>query len=295
MNEFKTYHPIVNLMYFVCTIGFSMFFMHPICLAISLAASSAYAILLGGRRALRRGVLYFLPMLLFMAAINPAFNHRGVTILTYLPDGNPLTFESIIYGVATAAMILSVITYFSCYTAVMTSDKFIYLFGRVIPSLSLILSMTLRLVPRFAQQLGSVTRAQRGIGRDVKTGGAIKRLRCAAATLSIMITWSLENAIETADSMRSRGYGLRGRTAFSVYRIDDRDIYALICIFGLGIYLLTGFMRGGLRFVYYPSLQGGGASLYEISLFAAYFALCVMPIAMELYEVRKWKIIRSKI
>ena len=35
-----------------------------------------------------------LPMLLLAAVVNPAFNHEGATLLTYLPSGNPLTLES---------------------------------------------------------------------------------------------------------------------------------------------------------------------------------------------------------
>ncbi len=66
---------------------------------------------------------------------NPAFNHEGATILAYLPSGNPLTLEFIVYGLSAAVMMASVILWFSCYNAVMTSDKFVYLFGRVIPAL----------------------------------------------------------------------------------------------------------------------------------------------------------------
>ena len=66
---------------------------------------------------------------------NLAFNHEGATILAYLPSGNPLTLESIVYGLSAAVMMASVILWFSCYNAVMTSDKFAYLFGRVIPAL----------------------------------------------------------------------------------------------------------------------------------------------------------------
>ena len=76
-----------------------------------------------------------LPMLVAMALINPAFNHEGVTIIDYLPSGNPLTLESIIYGLCAAIMIVSVICHFSCYNEVMTSDKFIYLFGKIIPAI----------------------------------------------------------------------------------------------------------------------------------------------------------------
>ena len=123
-------------------------------------------------------------MMLMAALINPAFNHEGITILTYLPSGNPLTLESVLYGIAAAMMLAAVITWFSCYTAVMTSDKFIYLFGRIIPALSLVLSMTLRFVPKFKVQLHVVSEAQRCVGRDVSDGSVPQRLRNAVTILS---------------------------------------------------------------------------------------------------------------
>lgn len=163
---------------------------------------------------------YMLPMLCFTALINPAFNHEGVTILIYLENGNPLTLESIVYGIAAATMLIAVMCWFSCYHVVMTSDKFVYLFGRIIPSLSLILSMVLRFVPRFKTQIHIVSSAQRCIGRDVSNGSVLTRIKQGIKILSIMVTWMMENAIETADSMKSRGYGLHGRTAFSIYSFD---------------------------------------------------------------------------
>ena len=138
-----------------------------------------------------------------------------------------LTLESIIYGLVAAVMLAAVMMWFSCYTEVITSDKFVYLFGRVIPGLSLVLSMALRFVPKFKEQIGIVTEAQRCIGRDVSQGSLFRRTSIAVTILSIMVTWSLENAIETADSMKSRGYGLPGRTAFSIYSFDGRDGKAL--------------------------------------------------------------------
>ncbi len=132
-----------------------------------------------------------------------------------------------LYGVAAAVMLASVVLWFSSYNEVMTSDKFVYLFGRVIPALSLVLSMALRFIPKFKAQMQTVSEAQACIGRDTKNGSVFQRVGNAVKIFSIMVTWSLENAIETADSMRSRGYGLPGRTAFSIYRFDDRDKAAL--------------------------------------------------------------------
>ena len=109
MNEFKNYHPLVNFSYFAAVIGFSMFLLHPACLLASFSGSLSYALALKGRKALRNNLLYMLPMVIMAALINPAFNHEGVTILAYFPNGNPLTSESIAYGIAAAVMLVSVL------------------------------------------------------------------------------------------------------------------------------------------------------------------------------------------
>ena len=289
MNEFKTYHPIVNFVYFIFVIGFSCFFMHPVCLCISLVSGFTYSVMLKGKKAIKTNLIYMLPMLLIMALINPAFNHEGVTIIDYLPSGNPLTLESIVYGFTSAVMIVSVICHFSCYNEIMTSDKFIYLFGKIIPAMSLIISMTLRFVPKFSAQLKVVANAQRCMGRDVSNGSIIKRAKNGLNILSIMTTWSLENAIETADSMKSRGYGIPGRTAFSIFTFDKRDRKALICILLLGIYTFVGNLMGEIDFRFFPSMKTAEVSVFGISVFVAYLLLCICPIIIEIREVRKWK------
>ena len=289
MNEFKSYHPIVNFTYFIFVIGFSCFFMHPVCLVISLACAFLYSVMLKGVKAVRTNLIYMVPMLIAMAVINPLFNHEGIRVIAYLPNGNPVTFESIIYGISAATMIVSVICWFSCYNEVMTSDKFIYLFGRIIPAMSLIISMTLRLVPRFAYQLKVVTNAQRCIGRDASKGNLIRRARNGFNILSILITWALENAIETADSMKARGYGLSGRTSFSIFTFDKRDKKVLICILLSGVYIISGNIMGGIDFQYFPCIKASDVSLFGISIFLAYLFLCICPVILEIWEVRKWK------
>jgi energy-coupling factor transport system permease protein len=294
-DTFYGYHPVVNMLYFAAVLVFSMFFMHPVCLVISCGCAFTYSVYISGRKALRFSLLYMLPMLIFAALINPAFNHQGGTILTYLPDGNPLTLESIIYGLAAALVLVTVISWFSCFNAVMTSDKLVYLFGRVIPALSLILSMSLRFVPRFTAQIKIISDAQKCVGRDASDGNIFQRAKHGIRILSIMVTWALENAIETADSMKGRGYGLSGRTAFSIFRFDRRDLYALIFILAASAYIIIGRMTGGLYFSYFPTVNGLWGGAYTISLFAVYFALCSMPLVINMKEDFKWKAIESKI
>lgn len=292
-GAFAGYHPVVNFTYFALILTCSMFFMHPACLTASLLCGLLYSVRLKGRRALRFCLLGLLPLMLVSALMNPAFNHEGVTILGYLPGGNPLTLESVAYGAAAAVMLASVVCWFSCYHAVMTSDKFIYLFGRVIPSLSLLLSMSLRFVPRLAAQARVVANAQKCVGRDVMCGSVIQRAKNGLAIVSALVTWSLENAIETADSMKSRGYGLPGRSAFSIYRFDSRDGRAMAALSIAGLYSVCGAAAGGLGFRYFPSVKGAPLTAFTASVFLAYFALCAMPLIIEWREGRRWKAIKS--
>ncbi len=292
-DAFSACHPAVNFVYFALVLVFSMFVMHPASLLISLACAAAYNLCLNGRKSLRFQLAFVLPVMLMAVMVNVAFNHEGATILTYLPTGNPLTLESISYGAAAAVMLAAVVIWFGCYTLVMTSDKFVYLFGRVIPALSLVLSITLRFVPRFMAQLYVVSQAQRCVGQDVSNGSVIQRVRNAVAILSIMVTWALENAIETADSMKSRGYGLPGRTAFSIYRFDDRDKSVMLWLLACGFYIACGWAAGGMYWSFYPTIKAVEITPMTVSFQLAYFALCITPVILDRREEWIWKHLRS--
>ena len=294
-DTFSSYHPIINFLYFGMVVVFLILFWHPACLVASLVSAVTYSIYLKGRKAVRFGLIYMLPMMLLVMVVNPAFSHEGVTILTYLPSGNPLTLESIIYGISSAVMLATAITWFTCYSEIITSDKLVYLFGRIIPGLSLLLSMTLRFVPKFKAQLKVVSDARSDLGRDVSTGSVFERIRNAVAIFSILLTWALENAIETADSMKSRGYGLPGRSAFSIYQFDRRDRFALLWLFACCAYIVVGWIKGAAYWRYFPSAKGVEFGAYPASFFVIYFALCITPVIINIKEDRKWTHLRSKV
>ena len=292
-DAFNGFHPIVNLLYFVTVIGFSMFFLHPVFLILSLLCAASYAVYLGGRKTVRLGLALLLPMVLVTAALNPLFNHQGATILAYLPNGNPVTLESTLYGLAAATMLVTVILWFSCLNAVITQDKFVYLFGRILPALSLILAMSLRLVPRFRAQLRTIATAQKGLGRNVSDGNLQNRARHGLRMLSILVTWVLENSIDTADSMKARGYGLPGRTAFSIFRFERRDAWAILYIAACAAIVLIGAGTGAYHFRYFPTIRGRWSGPATIVVFCAQFALGLLPILLNVKEARTWKRIES--
>ena len=293
-DAFSTFHPVVNFTYFLAVLVFSMFFMHPIFLGISLLCGMIYSLYLNREKAAKFNFLIMLPSILLLSLINPAFNHEGITVLVYVND-NPITLESICYGVATAVMLVSVIIWFSCYNAVMTSDKFIYLFGKIIPALSLIFSMVLRFVPKFKAQAKVISNAQRAVGRDISNGNLFQKVKYGTKILSILTTWALENAIETADSMKSRGYGLKGRTSFSNFRFDKRDALALSVMMIFIVIILTGAIAGENNIQYFPMIQVKEVTPFSMVVYLSYFLLMLTPTLFNIWEDIRCYRMRSKI
>ena len=294
MREFERYHPIVNFIYFLAVIAFSVVFMHPICIAISVFCAVFYSILIKGRRAVMFSLIYMLPLFILTAILNPVFNHAGITILTYLPGGNPLTLESLIYGLCAAGMLVSVISWFSCFGEIVSGDKFIYLFGKILPSLALVLSMAFRFVPKFGRDIKEISDAQKGIGqKDGKT--RVEKAKAGVGILSVMITKSLENAADTALSMKSRGWGSGKRTSFSNYKFTSRDTSALcITILLFAVVLLMALFEG-IPAEFFPKIKFCTPNRENAIFFAAYFALSALPIIIEIKEALRWKKSRSKI
>lgn len=294
MNEFGRYHPIVNFLYYAVTISFSVVFMHPICLMISFLSGFSYSLIIGGKGALKFNLCAVVPLMAVTALLNPAFNHAGVTIAAYFPNGNPLTVESIAYGAAAAFMTASVICHFSGFNKIMTSDKLMYLFSRIIPSLSLVFSMSLRFVPRFFSQIAEASAAQRAIGlQDGKKG--IKKLRSAFRVFMAVLMCALENAVDTADSMKSRGFGTGRRTAFSNFTMSKRDAAAIAYMLLLTGYIVRGAMMRGFYFKYFPEISEIKHTALFYSMAAAYALLFFVPHITEAREAIRWKSLRSKI
>jgi len=292
---FSSYHPIINFIFYILVFVFALSMKHPICIGVSLISSIAYCMYLNKKEAIKLLFIFVIPLMLFIVFLNPVFNHQGMTMLLYLPSNNPLTLESIINGIAVACIVGTVILWFKSYSEIMTSDKFVYIFGRIFPPLSLVVSMVLRFVPKFKSHWETVIDAQRVLGRDIKGGILWNRTKLFFKVLSIMITWSIENAVESAGSMKSRGYGTEKRTAFSIYKFDQRDRDMLIWLIFCGLYLGAGIMCKGLYFRYYPNIKGVLLNPFVISFFVVYLMLCITPLIVDIKEDRVWKHIQSEI
>ena len=292
-STFAGCHPAVNLIFFLFTIGITMFSMSPVFLAVTLVFSWLYSILLNGKKAIKSNLLFTLPIVVIMAVINTLFTHNGATVLFYV-NNSRITLEALLYGLAAAVLLSSIIVWFSCFNVVMTSDKLIYIFGKAAPVLGLTLSMIFRFIPLLNARFREISMGQRCMGRHV-TGGFMAKLRQVTKEVSILISWSLEAAIETSDSMEARGYGLPGRTSFHLFKMTPTDKVLLAGIGISGMIAAAGCALGKTSIYYYPKVVLGQWDMPTVITFAAYMVLLAIPIVTDILGENKWQQYRLEI
>lgn len=286
-DAFSSCHPAVNFIYFVFAIGFGVVIQHPAYLLAAILGAAAYYLLLKGSKGMKM-ILAVLPLCVLIAAVNPLFNTLGKTELFSL-FGRPYTTEALIYGVVVAGIFLVMMLWFGCYNVVLTSDKFTSLFGNLIPALSLLLVMVLRLIPNLMRKAVQISGARKSIGKGTgETADRKEKLHSGMTVLSALTDWALEGSVVTADSMRSRGYGAAKRTNFQIYRMGTRDWVLLSLILLLSAATIFG---GSKEAEFIPTLEmaplGWGFSAYCIYL--------LLPTALHLKEAITWRILRSGI
>ena len=190
---------------------------------------------------------------------------------------------------AVAGMFVQMLLWFGCYSQVLTSDKFICLFGRLIPALSLLLVMVLRMIPNLMRKARQLLGARRSIGKGSGEKDPLReKLSGGMTALSALTDWALEGSIITADSMRARGYGSAKRTGFSLYRITLRDMLLMALMAALAAVTLTmGHFDVTYTPVLYAAAPGWGL--------AAYCTFLLLPTLLHLKEAIQWRIAISSI
>ncbi len=286
--KFDSYHPMINLIYFVSAIGMTIAFDHPAFVAIAYICAFAYSVKLNGIKSLIFNIC-LVPCAVGYSLWYGFYNHFGVTNLRQNFVGNQITLESLVYGLQLGFTAITVIMFLSCMFAVFTSDKVVYLFGKLSPKLSLFLSILLRTVPRVKKYAGKINVAQKGIGRAPSQGNILRKVINSLRLISVLITWTLENFVESATSMKSRGYSLKGRTAFSIYRFDNRDRMFVITIFLMLTMVAMAWAFNQTNIYYDPQIIMNPITAVSVIFYIAYACVLLLPMILQIAGEAKFK------
>lgn len=291
-DAFSRCHPSVNFLFFAGAIGFGVVIQHPAYLFVSILSGAVYYLLLHGRSGIKM-LSSMLPLFLLLTAVNPLFNTYGSTVLFHL-FGRPYTMEALVYGAAIAAVFVVMLLWFGCYNAVMTSDKFTCLFGNLIPALSLLLVMVLRMIPNLMRKARQIIGVRKSVGKGFRTSNK-EKIEEGMTVLGSLTSWALEGSIVTADSMRSRGYGSTRRTSFTIYRMTAADWGLVAGILLLMAAVVIAAAMGCTKAVFTPQWEIAPVAGVNCFGLAAYCAYLFLPTALHIKEAIQWHISRSRI
>ena len=288
MRRFEERNPAAIAFYYLCVLAITMFSMNPLILCISLLSAVLCAVV--EHSADMRAHLFSVAVFAVAAIINPIAVHKGMTVLFYI-NNHPFTLEAAVYGLAAGAMITAALYRLRAFSKAMTSDKVMYLFGHISPKTALMLSMTIRYVELLKMRWRSISDTQRALGL-YDDGNLIDAIRGRARVLSILITWTLENGIVTAESMEARGYGSARRTSYATYRMHADDVIFIAVCATLSAVTAVGIVLS--RTAYYPQLDMEIFTPWGITGGAAFALLSILPLIVNTKEALRWRCLLSK-
>lgn len=281
-------HPAVGFFYIAAVLVITMITMNPYLLAISCITSIIVMGYLKGFSELRKNIVPDISVIIFTVGIQPVFSGSGKTVLYYVND-RAVYLEGYIYGLVIALLLITVFNWCTVMRILMDSEKWMYLIGRLSPTLAMMITMILRFIPLMRQRYRVIHEGQVGMGRynnpySKKKNvlytfmGFIEKIRHRIKEISILISWSLENSIETSESMESRGYGLKGRTSYHRYILKKTDIIQMILIAGAFAYVLVPVLLRQFRAYYLPRVYIERVSVWHVIVMVVYIVLAVFPV-----------------
>ena len=232
-HRFSLLHPGVLTLFFASVIVITLLSYHPAILGLSFVAAAVGAVRYLGLQVFVRLLAWLIPMAGIVLLFNTLFNRRGATELFTLYPTLPelfgqqvqqqqqitFTLESLLFGLCIALMLAAIILWFRLYQEFITTDKFLYLFAPLAPTMALSVAMVQRWIPLTHYRWQQIRTAQKALNPDVlhdkgHQGSRSNRhkqsrlgsYRSLTRSLSTLMSWSMEDAIQTADSMQARGY-----------------------------------------------------------------------------------------
>ena len=294
MRGFSTFHPWANFLFFAGALGFAMLLSHPLFSLCGLFwALMEFLHLYRGRS--KKILLWYSVMFLMVLLFNALLNPFGETVIVHWLNQRPITLESLIYASVVGMNFVAVMLWFSCYNSIMTTNKFTYLFGHFAPSITLVLTMILRLIPLLQKKTQSIVNARNCIGKSQKGGSAKEALHSGTEVLSILTSCALEDALLTADSMRSRGYVDNRHSSYQIYDWKRRDRVLIILYVLTTAIMLVFLMAGAASVQYFPSFVVPKKEILSIVALSIYSIFLAIPLLIDLWEEITWRILKSKI
>ena len=117
----------------------------------------------------------------------------------------------------------------------------------------------------------------------------IKEAKTMGKIMGITVSWSLEESMFTAKSMKARGYNATERTSYLSYKFGNADFaFLAIIIITVGI-IIAGLLKGIGMINIYPSIDFSFSNLPFNIYYLAFIVFLLPLIYLEIKERVLWR------
>ena len=117
----------------------------------------------------------------------------------------------------------------------------------------------------------------------------IKEAKTLGKIMGITVSWSLEESMFTAKSMKARGYNATERTSYLSYKFGNAD-YALIMLIAITVgIIIVGLLKGVGMINIYPSIDFSFSNLPFNIYYLAFIVFLLPLIYLEIKERVLWR------
>ena len=320
--ELTSIHPGVYLLYYFIMVLFAFIFSDPYFVVTFLVLLLILIALQGVSHELKNIMKLFIPLSILIMILNPLLNRTGAHKI-YLWSGFFITYEAIAYGILMSLALLIVILVFSSYNRSVSYQEMLYIFSKKLPIISMIIVMALRFIPLINSRAIEVQKLNNlknnGIEMDVgdadaldldefnsnintdydskfvnklksnkRVAAIIKEAKTLGKIMGITVSWSLEESMFTAKSMKARGYNATERTSYLSYKFSNADFaFIALIIVTVGI-IIIGLLHGVGMINIYPSIDFKFSNL-PLNIYYLAFIVFLLPlIYLEIKERILW-------
>ena len=325
--ELTSIHPGVYLLYYFIMVLFAFIFSDPYFVVTFLVLLLVLIALQGVSHELKNIMRLFIPLSILIMILNPLLNRTGAHKI-YLWSGFFITYEAIAYGILMSLALLIVILVFSSYNRSVSYQEMLYIFSKKLPIISMIIVMALRFIPLINSRAIEVQKLNNlknnGIEMEMdsdesndsealdldefnsnintdydskivnklksnkRVTAIIKEAKTLGKIMGITVSWSLEESMFTAKSMKARGYNATERTSYLSYKFSNADFaFIALIIVTVGI-IIIGLLHGVGMINIYPSIDFKFSNL-PLNIYYLAFIVFLLPlIYLEIKERILW-------
>lgn len=269
IKPFENSHPIVIFSYFLMVIVLAII-QRSYFIIIIMAVGSVIMDYYYNPDSFFKDLIYSGILVGIVTLTNPLFVSSGVDVI-YQSDYITITLQAMLYGLVFGFLLASMLLWFRVLRKCLKDSHIVYLFGSLLPTLGLVISMSFNIINKLKNQYQKIKEANLNMPSKSK-------FTYYRNILVVLVTYAFESSLDMMNSMSARGYGRGKRTSFHLYGFRKDDSLKLIVIITLAIICFWGYISRYHNFYYYPVIQKYNFSWIDGLFMVSYLILTLVPL-----------------